>query len=307
MAGDNALLIGCGNIGAQYDLGHNEVLTHAKAYHKLGIKFSVFDLDHSLARKIAETYGVKQIENFESTDLEQYGLFSICTPTSTHYDYLKKLLALKGKVIICEKPVSSSSSKLNELKKIYSDSGSQVLVNYLRRFQPAYFHLREFMKQINVARDLRSISIHYCRGFLNNCSHALDTIEFLTEKKTDLSKVQITKKEFDVFRDDPTLSLEAEWNNAKIEITGHTSRQIFEIHLQTGDTSISISDSGRKIAVNTSSNTQPFLLPLNLQENCLRDYMLPVIQHAKDILQSPGKHDNFIDSCDLNLKMLNLI
>jgi predicted dehydrogenase len=306
MAGDNALLIGCGNIGAQYDLDHNEVLTHAKAYHKLGIKFSVFDPNHSLARKIAETYGARQIKNIEGIDPEQYNLFSICTPTSTHYEYLKKFLPLKGKVIVCEKPVSNSSAELNELKKFYENSGSQVLVNYIRRFQPAYFHLREFIKQTKAVQNLHSISIHYCRGFLNNCSHALDTVEFLTEKRIELNNINITRKEFDAFKNDPTLSMKAEWNNVKIEITGHTS-QVFEIHLQTGNTGISITDSGRKIAVHGSSNTQPFLLPLSLQENCLRDYMLPVIQHAKDILQSPGKHDNFIESCDLNLKMLNLI
>ena len=47
-----ALVIGCGNIGALYDLESNKVLTHVKALtNHPGFEVTIFDTDSELANK----------------------------------------------------------------------------------------------------------------------------------------------------------------------------------------------------------------------------------------------------------------
>jgi len=303
-----ALLIGCGNIGALYDLNNEQVLTHAKGYF-LNPQFSltVYDTNTDLAKTISEKYDAKLLTSISPYEINRYDCISICTPASTHFSFLDQCFDAGCKVILCEKPVSYSSAELEALMNKYSASSCKVLVNYIRRFQPAYIDLKEKISEIKNKEQLMNIKIRYHRGFINNCGHALDLLEFLLSKKINFTSIQKYNIYYDFSESDPTLSLKALWEDTAIEITGLTglSQPIFEVELLFANTVISITESGNKITIFRKNSS--FLVPLTLVENSLKNYMAPVIQHIHNLLTGKEHEDNFQGAVALNQKMLSIV
>jgi PAS domain-containing protein len=66
---------------------------------------------------------------------------------------------------------------------------------------------------------------------------------------------------------------------------------------------------GQKIEIYKADQSDQYLQPLHMQEkmirkDCLKNYMLPVIDHALQILKGDIKEDNFLSSVRLNHRML---
>ena len=307
-----ALVIGCGNIGALYDLDVENIWTHAKALH-LDSRFSlaVYDINKSLVKQVARKYNCEIVERIDKNVLELFDCVSICTPTSSHYEILRAALNARVKLIICEKPVSNNVKELNGLKRIYSKGSSKVLVNYIRRFQPPYEELRNAVSNILKKEILTNICVRYQRGFSNNCGHAFDTIEYLTNHKLILKRIKIHNKSADHFKDDLTLSLQANWDKTNVIVAGLSDVQFpyFEIDLYFNYHLIAIKNGGANIEIYEARKNGKSFQPLKIRdqvghENCLKDYMKFVINHAHDLLSAEMTSDNFSNSVDLNLRML---
>lgn len=307
------LVIGCGNIGAQYDINNNEIQTHVKAWYLNNLTtVSIFDIDQILATKVADHYQCEIVNNISIDTLSRFDILSICTPTFTHFKILSDALEAGVKTIICEKPISNSIEEMIQLKQIYNNSHSKILVNYMRRFQPDFLSLKLFIQSDLYGDELTNISIRYQRGFVNNCSHAMDLLEFLTDKEITLDQIKIHNKVFDQFDNDATLSLMALWDNVNFDILGLSNVLFshFEIDLYFKKHKILIKDAGNRIEIYKSEGKSTFLLPLILQEDlskkeCLKSYMIAVTNHAIELIEKPELEDNFINSINLNLKMLN--
>lgn len=307
------LVIGCGNIGAQYDIDNDEIQTHVKAWYlKSSVAVSVFDINYELASKVANIYKCEIVDNISSETLSKFDIVSICTPTFTHFEILKNAIEVGVKTIICEKPISNSIEEMVQLKEMYDKGCSKILVNYIRRFQPSFLSLKSFIHEDLDDHDLTNISIRYQRGFINNCSHAMDLIEFITGKEINLDQIKIHNVVFDQFENDGTLSLMALWNKVNFDVLGlgNVLFSHFEIDLYFKKHKISIKNAGNLIEIYKSEGKSEFLLPLNLKENlskkdCLKDYMIPVTDYAIKLAENKELKDNFINSITLNLKMLN--
>lgn len=308
-----ALLIGCGNIGAGYDLDTNQVITHAKAYSQHpDFNLTVFDPNKELESKIASFYNAKTIQQTEESTLKQFDCISICSPTDTHASLLSMALNIKIPVIICEKPVSNKPEELNKLETCYNNGVSKVIVNYIRRFQPAYINLRKNIGQILEKEKLTNVAIRYQRGFINNASHAFDLLQFLFDKSVALEHIQESNRINDHFPNDPTLTLTALWENAGFNVMGLTNVHFshFEIDLYFHQHKIMISDAGKTIRICEAPENGTFLQPLsekNVQHGCIENYMKPVVEHAAFLLKGSFTTDNFLESVKLNQQMLNYI
>ena len=171
-----ALLIGCGNIGAGYDLADDtKVWTHAKAYSRFNeIDLSVFDTESLKAKQVADKYAAKLLVELRKDDFAQYDIVSLTTPTTTHFDYLQNLITQNVPVIICEKPVVSSSNQVDSLIDLYKNSKSKVIVNYIRRFQDGYKTAKQKLIELSRQQSLKNINIKYKRSFLNKASHVVE-------------------------------------------------------------------------------------------------------------------------------------
>ena len=306
------LVIGCGNIGALYDLQSNEILTHAKAYaSNSSYGLTVFDNDFERAEYIGKIHRCSII--FDINDISKFKLISICTPTFTHFELLKKALVNKTPVIICEKPISNNHKELDYLKEYYSIVSSKVIVNYFRRFHPSFKSLKNKIRELESKDKILNITIKYQKGFLNNCSHAIDLIEYLLGKNINFHDFVISNLVYDFFSDDPTLSALGTSENICYSIVGlpNINYSFFEVEIFFERNAIRIIDSGNKIEFYKSKYNKLFFEPLkfdfeNSLENCMKDRMKFVIESATEMLLN-DQEDNFLTSIDLNLRMLNVL
>lgn len=308
-----ALVIGCGNIGAGYDLDTDQVLTHVKAFSK-NEKFllSIFDTNKLLAKKISEKYNCNVVEEINNSTLTNFDCVSICSPTQTHFEYLTKTIDAKVKVIICEKPVSNNFLELQNLRNTFQKNSSRVIVNYFRRFQPSFIQLRKKIESIAQNEKLSNISIRYQRGFINNCSHAFDTIGFLMSKEIELTEIKKHNQINDHFENDSTLSIQAKWDETNVDILGLSNVLFshFEIDLYFEFHKIIIKEAGQTIEIYKAEKSPAFLKPLVNQTtytDCLKNYMCPVIENAETLLNNHLLEDNFMQSVNLNQRMLNYL
>ena len=308
-----ALLIGCGNIGALYDLENQEVLTHAKAYTQhSSFSLTVFDTDKELETRIANRYNAAIAKSINEAYLKQFHCLSICSPTQTHSYWLHMAINAGVPVVICEKPVSNNLEELCALAAAYKQGNTKILVNYIRRFQPAYMALKENISEWLKQETLTNVAIRYQRGFINNASHAFDLLQFLFYKPINLEMVQVNQAIYDHFPNDPTLTLTATWDKASFNAMGLVNVQFsyFEIDLYFHTRKIMITDAGKTIRILNVPVKGAFLQPLTEKEvrkNCIADYMKAVIQNAFILLQGKSTIDNFQQSVALNKQMLKYI
>lgn len=308
-----ALIIGCGNIGAQYDLDSSSVITHAKALSlNKSFEFNVYDIDKNLSSKIADHYGVESINSLKELNLEDYDMISLCTPTQTHYKYLCLLLKSKVPLIICEKPVTLDLLELNNLCDYYKNGSSKIIVNFPRRFQNNFFKLNDFLQSETRVEDLLNVSIKYQKGFVNNCIHALDLVEYLTGEAIDLENIKLHNQVIDYQPKDPTFSLQANWKNINFNVLGLSNVQygLLDISLYYKTISVEITDAGNTINVYKRASTSiPFpLLELQFSYiNSNKDFMVGVIEKAAEVLNNHELKDNFMESINLNKKILKYL
>ena len=309
------MVIGCGNIGALYDFNNDQVQTHAKAYH-LDSRFSlsVFDIDTTVAKTISTKYNAEIVDVIDEVTLHRFDCVSICTPTDTHFHLLTMAVDAGVRVIICEKPISNNSDELDKAKSIYFNGKSKIIVNYIRRFQPSFIELKNLVSEIMAQQQLTNINIKYQRGFINNCSHAFDSIEFLIGDEMNLTEVKRHNVVYDHFDKDSTLSLMAIWNKVNLSIIGlsNVCFSHFEFDLYFEYHKICIKNSGQNIEIYRAVKGEHFLQPLTIQDQytrdqCLKNYMVNVIDMAYQLLNKEEQKDNFLQSIGLNQRMLNYI
>ncbi|MEO8762220.1 MAG: Gfo/Idh/MocA family oxidoreductase [Bacteroidia bacterium] len=301
-----ALVIGCGSIGALYDLKNNHILTHAKAYAtNKKFKLWVYDTDNSKSKLIAKKYKTELLTTLDDASLKGFDFVSICTPTDNHFKLLQQLIALRTKLIICEKPISYSLEELNFLKKSYLANDSKIVINYIRRFHPAYKLVKKHINSKIKNEKPTQIVIKYKRGFLNNTSHAFDTINYLLGISVKLGKPKACIQIFDAFSNDPTLTCNTIYNGIKTAVIGLTdvNYPLFEIEIYYQDEKILILNSGNEIAYYNKLNS---LKPSKTWNNAIENYMKYVIKDAIDIYENRG-NDNFLHSLELNKTLLQFI
>ena len=307
----NALVIGCGNIGALYDLDKpHKVWTHVKAFSLFPeIELTVTDADTGRAADLAEKYKARLLKDPVENVLGRFDIISISTPTPTHHQYLKAAMKANVPVIICEKPVAGSLEELAELEELYRDSDSRVLINYIRRFQPAYLEFRKIFRQKEEEGGFRSIIVKYKRGFLNNGGHALDLLEFLTGQPIQLDKFQLTHSVFDAFDYDPTISGTSFYGGRPINFVGINSVNypVFEIEIFYLDSKIVICHSGNEIRFYKTTELGLEELAGMRQSDILDQYMVPVIREALDLFHNRKTEDNFSSALLLNRRILEII
>jgi len=302
-----ALVIGCGKIGAQYDLENDDIQTHAKAlFESEYFNLSFYDTKSDLSSLIATRYKGNCLSELKSIPPGIFDLVSICSPTAQHKEQLEFFLRLNTPVIICEKPISYSVTDLDEIEQYASNSHARVLVNYIRSFQPAFISFKKSFSEYLNSMTLQEVVVKYTGGFLNNASHAFDLLEFLLDERLALTKITHSSSVPDRFTNDPTRSFSAEWNNFRIHLIGLTGIEypIFTIELYYLDHGILITNSGDTIKlVRYKENNS---IPIFQADGCIKNYMRPVVQRAIECFY-PGTSTNFSNSLRLNRNMLDII
>lgn len=108
----------------------------------------------------------------------QYDLVSICSPTSAHVDDIEAAIALRPRVIFCEKPMTPSLAASERAVEQCAAAGIVLAVNHTRRWAPDVWRLRKELQR-GAWGAVRSVAARYTKGVLNNGGHMLDLLEFL--------------------------------------------------------------------------------------------------------------------------------
>jgi predicted dehydrogenase len=307
------LLVGCGRIGAgkgirQYRLGsHTGVLSEMPAF-----DLSLYDPDPSLAHNSAKVLGLNTVEKISKSFLETCTCAVICSPTNTHFEYLSQFLNVGIPLIVCEKPVCASLEEVKKLRQLRKRSKSRVVINYTRRFQPSFEKLaKRFATQLT-QESLRTISVRYQRGFLNNASHALDLIQFLTGWDILNAKVHPFQVVCDEFPNDPTLSGHGNWNGSALSILGLPNVQfsLFEIDFFFERSAIRLRDRGETIEFADSNEPSDYYAPLaakKISQGNLQEPLKNLYRHVAKMACDPAIPDNFEESLKLTKWILQIL
>ena len=115
----------------------------------------------------------------------------ICTPTSSHYDLIKRALIL-GKHVFVEKPLSQSLEEIKECYNIAESNKLNLLVGYNRRFDSVIQNLKKKVDEgaigkvnyiMTISRDFPYPTSNYLSisgGIFHDCAvHDIDYINWI--------------------------------------------------------------------------------------------------------------------------------
>jgi len=140
-------VIGTGSLGKE----HARIYAELAANKKIAF-IGVFDLAAETARKFAEKYGVRQFLSL-SEAVASADAFSVVTPTTTHFEIARELLAAKKHVLV-EKPMTDNAAQASELVALARQNSCILQVGHVERFNPVFNYLEK------VATDPRFIETH---------------------------------------------------------------------------------------------------------------------------------------------------
>jgi len=299
------LLIGCGRIGAGSGGRNQRSSSHAGALaDNPAFASTLYDSDLKLSKAAGKALELSVVDHLQPDFIESLDCAVICSPTKTHFKYLSTLLRFGTPLIVCEKPVCSTMAEVQKLKLLKKQSVSRVVLNYTRRFQPSYAKLKKRFAQQMDAESVRAISLRYQRGFLNNASHALDLIQFLTSWNILDAKIHSSQSVPDEFPDDPTLSGIGSWNGAQISILGlpHVRFSLFEIDFYFERTAFRLRDRGDTVEFADSDEPSGYYAPLatkKLKHGNMSDPLKNLYRHVAKMACDPAIPDNFDESLKL--------
>ncbi|HEV2437721.1 MAG TPA: Gfo/Idh/MocA family oxidoreductase [Verrucomicrobiae bacterium] len=121
-------------------LGQN----HARIYAELAgagqVEFAgIFDTNPETARKIAAKHNARVFTSIADAAANADAL-NIATPTSTHFDIAKQLLA-QGKHVLVEKPMTDNTAQAAELVQLAQQKNCVLQVGHVERFNPVFKYL----------------------------------------------------------------------------------------------------------------------------------------------------------------------
>jgi len=126
-------IVGVGHIGSN----------HARLYAETpSAEFSaIYDVDLAKANAIAKKYRVTPAQSLDEF-VEMVDAASIATPTNTHYEVARSLLA-RGKHLLIEKPITDNTAHAGELAELAAQNGLILQVGHVERFNPVLSALEE--------------------------------------------------------------------------------------------------------------------------------------------------------------------
>lgn len=204
------LIVGGGNIAGGFDSARGNEglpLTHAGAFSRHpGFRLAAcIEPDPERAKAFAAHWSIPRMaSSFAELDAPAgaFDVISICSPTAAHAQDIASALALKPRLIFCEKPVSPDVDATGAVVAACEAAGVTLMVNHTRRWAPDIGQLRADIAA-RAWGSLRSATGIYNKGVLNNGSHMLDLLSFLVGPLTPL---WAGRPHWDHWPDDPTIA-----------------------------------------------------------------------------------------------------
>jgi predicted dehydrogenase len=117
---------------------------HARIYSELEkagqIRFAgIYDANADTANRVGAKHGVKIFHSIAEA-AENSDALNVATPTTTHFEIAKPLLA-HGKHVFVEKPMTDNSEQAAELVQLAQQNNCLLQVGHVERFNPVFKYL----------------------------------------------------------------------------------------------------------------------------------------------------------------------
>ena len=133
----SVLILGCGSIGKR----------HGRVLQSLGVNdVRAFDTSAKARREMAaQTQSVRLYDSCEAALADRPDSAIICTPTNMHVPMAIEAIKA-GCHVLCEKPISNSSDRIDELAEIAEKSEKKVMVALCFRYHEGVVKAREYLQ-----------------------------------------------------------------------------------------------------------------------------------------------------------------
>jgi len=179
-------LLGAGRIGKIH--GRNAALNPKARL------VSVSDPHRPSAEALAAETGAVVRDLEEALAAGDVDAVLVCTPTTTHADFIEKATKA-GKAVFCEKPVDLSAERIRTCLATVKQSGKPLMIGFNRRFDPNFATLKARMQAgaigetelvTIISRDPSPPPVSYIETsgglFRDMMIHDLDLARFLLEE-----------------------------------------------------------------------------------------------------------------------------
>lgn len=142
------------------------------------------DLDMGRRERFGQRASARNYADWQKMlDKERLDIVSIATPATMHAE-LTVACAEKGiKVVYCEKPIATSAAEGDRMLAACEKSGTLLVINHNRRFNPKYRHLRALIAAGDLG-DLTSVYLRWATGRLGCVgTHLIDAAQMLTGRE----------------------------------------------------------------------------------------------------------------------------
>lgn len=199
MAKLRAAVVGLGQIGMGYDYADSskeKIFTHASAFqlhHDYELVAGV-DPESKNCEKFTKKFSLPAYKTVaELKSAGKLDVIALATPTATHPEVFREILALNPKAILCEKPLAYSIDDARQMVKSASDKACLLAVNYMRRFDPGVHMLKKALEAGQLGEPFKGF-VWYTKGIYNNASHYVDLLQFLFGNPTEAKLLREVRK-----------------------------------------------------------------------------------------------------------------
>ncbi len=225
-------LIGAGRIAAGFDQpGSEAVLTHAHAFtanHRFKC-LGFYDVNREAMQSAASKWSLRSYDSLDSILAEKPEVIVIAVPDEGHAEMIKRSLQVSPRLILCEKPLTSSTAESLALARLCMEKGVILAVNYQRRYDETCIKIRDEFAAGKLGRAVCGV-VNYSKGILHNGSHAVDLLRFIFGEARSIS---VSRKVMDFTATDPTVAGAIRFDGFEVALQAADERlfSLFEIDL----------------------------------------------------------------------------
>jgi predicted dehydrogenase len=278
-----AAVIGAGLIGAQLDEpGTREPLTHAGGYKVAGFELVAIADSTQAARDRAKRWDCAVYADFdEAMRVGRPDVVSLAVPTEQRATLLEQALAYRPRAVIAEKPLASSSTEGERIVRSYREMSIPLIVNYTRRFVPAWQQLR--------GREAMTATIRYAKGVRHNGTHAIDLCRMLFGECLDCTPLA---RKYDHWSDDPTVSAFLKFERCPevfLQALDERCFTLFEVDVVDPTSRIIVDSDGRRLRLFELRDGVGIPPGRRLVETAVKDTgaasaMVNLMRHVRDVI-----------------------
>jgi len=138
----NIALIGAGKWGKN----------HARTLHAMNEKVLIAELNEEIRLMVKKEFNFDSVDDYKKLlELNEINSVIIAAPNKMHYKITKELL-MKGKNVLCEKPLSLTSKEALELTKLAESKKLVLMPGHIFRFNSALRKAKEIIESSEIGK-----------------------------------------------------------------------------------------------------------------------------------------------------------